>query len=409
MLDKMPQTAPHSIRWRGTHAHTDFDPLYSVSIAAKANLWDAIYPPDMKTAESPIRATPDPRLKVLLEQHDAPCRTAWMYTPTAVVPLYPLSFFGYPTALGIWIALNAVALVWLAILLRFEFEHHRLPDKWANLLLAVFVTGMPVGALLTTQNLSLWFAVAILLVIRGLRNGTTTGPVFGFILQGVTKGFSAVWVPLLFIWKKWSLLAWGAAMSAVLVGLSFLLGCKWETYLFFFTDVVPAVKGADFIRGDGFPFLLKLLAGADAPPSWLPAVCSILLVVSLGLVYVFSWRAERIRNRVRDDIDLFRGLALFLSFLLFQSFSNVCWPFYRVHLLAFLPLCIRICMNRKRLALLFVLSMGILWMPMLGHLLEPLAARPSPLSAFFLCPGAVGYFFLLAFGLTAFLSFKPRQ
>lgn len=407
LLGKVPPSAPASFRWRGTH--TDFDALYAVAVAAKADVWDAIYSPDIKTAANPAGVAADPRLQALLEPLHAPYRAAWMYPPPAVVPLFPLSFFGYPAALGIWMALNAAALVWLVFLLQSEFGYHHVPESWSNLLTVVFGAGMPVGAVLNTQNLSLWFAVASLLVIKGLRKPSTAGPVFGFVQQGVTKGFSAIWIPLLFIWRKWFVVAWGGIVSAFLVGFSFLLGCTVQTYARFFTDVVPAVKSATFIRGDGFPAFLKHLSRTDALPSWMSGTCSVLLLGLLAFVYFLSWRFERLHDRSPDDMELFRELAIFLSFLLFQSFSNVCWSFYRVHLLAFLPLCTRLCMQQKRFAPLFAVSMAILWMPMLDKALSRIPASSRLVSALTRCPGFVGYALLLLFASLAFLATFHRK
>lgn len=396
---RIPASAPACVRYAG--AHTDFDALYAASLVVNEGIWGSLYPPAIATATDPTLAKPDEVLAPLLQTNGVPYRAAWLYPPPAALLCWPLATTTFESAQAIWIVLNGFALVWLMVLIRLECLRYKIAAIWTNAAILLGGCSVPVGAVFNTQNLSLWFAVGSILVLRGLRSETIAGPVFGLILQGVTKGFSSVWVPLLFIWRKWRIVGWSIVVTTLLLAGCFLSGCRFPVFIRFFTEIVPLAKSPDFIRGDGFPAILQIVFGTR-PPNWAISSLSILLMLLLLILYIDAFFRKRRNNLSKTDTEDANALSLFLSYLLFQSFANVCWFFYRVHLLAFLPLCLHLCSapnRRTRLVPLFLVAACLVWTPdfIWEHFSAIIHVPFNPSS--WTC--AVGYLVLIAFGFIA--------
>ena len=404
LLDLTPSIQHRAIRHHGG----DFDQYYAGAVAAKEGLWDSLYPVDLEKADYPMAAQLAPDIAATLSARGATRNaTKFIYPPPFATILLPLAGFSFTCAMRLFAVLSFAALLWFLALFRRECDDCRIPRFWANALIFAVGTGIPACESIMMGNATPFVGLAALLVLRGLRRNQTGRTVLAFAIAGLTKGFSAPWVPALLIWRKWHTIVAGATCVLVLVAVTALLGAHFSTYETFVRTVIPASRGHLYYIGDsnlGLPSILAWCIG-KLPES----ANKLFAALQIGLItvaYTLAWRVPR------QFQTMAQGLALFMATLSFQICSFICWPQYVFNIIAFLPLALRASLihdqkNRAVIARFVIVATGfaLAWFP-IGNAAKYLFHVPL-----FGFGRLFGYLILLAWGYIelARLSFSKKE
>ena len=324
------------VRFRGIRYHgPDFDQYYTAGVVAQERLWHGLYPPDMGTASTPHGATLHPDVAAELARRQATSRVNNVAPPPLAVFAIPLAMLPFHMAYKAFAAVQFLATLWFLLLFRKECDEFRLPPNLANALVLVVGTGLPVCESLMLANSTTFVALATILALRSVRHSQTASSVFAFALAGLLKGFSAVWVPALVIWKRWRTILWGAVCGTIILTMPHLLGAGLDVWQRFFSDVLHTANGTPYWIGDqnlGLPSFFAWLYPNCPMPRPLSVVLAVGQPILLVAAYTLGWRASRFGE------TLAMGLSLFLATLSFQLFSPHCWPHYAFNVVGFLPL-----------------------------------------------------------------------
>ena len=334
LADLAPSVQFRGIRFSGG----DFGQYYMGGVAANEGLWNELYPVDLATAPSPDKASVSPALAKALSDRNAGVSWKYIYPPPLAVFLAPLDWFSHTVSQRVFTTLLFGAVVWFLVLFRRECDDWNLPPFLANLLVLLVGTGLPVSESVLMANATPFIALASVLALRSLRGNRTAGAVFSFALAGLFKGVSAVWVPVLFLRRRWKILLAGIVAGAAVLVLPHLLGAPLDLWTTFLRDVVPGSRKLYWV-GDGnlgLPSLVAWLSGNGGLPAAAERILNVAQVAVLVSAYALAWRAGR-NGAARAE-----GLALFLATLVFQLFSPLCWPHYAFNVVGFLPLCLSV-------------------------------------------------------------------
>ena len=358
----MPDGLPKSID--GRTGGGDFECMFGAGVCARHGLWDDLYG-GFSTGLPIHRPKFSQRARTKMDMLGCHPATAWLYPPPAAPLFIPATAFRFPVALRLSFLVNGVALLVLLSLVREEFQRADMANVWTGVLTVVLGVNVPVGFNFYEQNLSVYAAVAALLVLRGLRGRGTAASAASIVFLGVTKGLSAVWVPFLLAWRRWRLLSGCVLLSAVLLAVTAILGCPWSTYREFLTGIVPASRDVSRFSLIVNESLLRALDLSISPSTIWMRAAALLPIPVVAALLVRSWRLHRTPGVSADVLADDEALCLAVSFLVFQAASGCCWKFYRVHVIAFIPLYIRLVVaTRRRVdAIAFGLAMALLWIP----------------------------------------------
>ncbi len=333
----------------------DFDGVYAGALCARHLRWDCLFWEIAYTDEQPDRFWPasyDPWLIEQLVKKKVPdiyrtqrtYKTPYLYPPQVALLLVPLSWFPFDTARRIWIALNGLALLVFLWMLGRESDDFGIPPMTKNLALLAVGFSFPVQIDFQWQNVSLFSAIAVLALFRGLRLGKDWESLAGLLFLGVTKGTSIIWLPLLIIWKRWRLIRLLVGWGLVLLFLPSLAGCPFSVNLAFLKMAglislyYPSLEN---------PFYLAL----ELQPERAHALMTFLWVLGCLWIYLKNTQSSLGQNDCSSVLQM--GSSLFLSLLVLQACLPICWIHYRLSLFAFLPFCMAFVKNKRDLSILF--------------------------------------------------------
>ena len=390
-----------AVRFRGVRfTGGDFGQYYMGAVVANAGIWDDLYPVDLATAPSPDKASVSPVLAEAMSERGADISWKYIYPPPLAVFFAPLDWFPHTVSKRVFTTLLFGSVIWFLVLFRRECDDWNLPPFLANLLVLLVGTGLPVSESVLLANATPFIALASLLALRSLRGNHTAGAVFSFALAGLFKGVSAVWIPVLFVRRRWKILLAGIVAGAAVLVLPHLLGAPLDLWKTFLRDVVPGSRKLYWI-GDGnlgLPSLVAWLSGNGGLPAAAERILGAAQIAVLVSAYALAWRAGR-NGAARAE-----GLALFLATLAFQLFSPLCWPHYACNVVGFLPLCLAVAGVHagRRLrgwqwisTVVLAIAFLLVWYP-IGNLAK--YAFHAPILGF---GRTAGYLMMLAWGLWA--------
>lgn len=362
------------VQFRGIRYHgPDFGQYYAAGVAASEGLWDEFYPdPEhyrigMRPATAPYR----PKMAAELERRGADTGTKNIYPPPTAILFAPLANWNYAIAQRRFLAFLGVCVICFLVLLYRECMDVGLSNRVTNFIVFFGGTGLPLTESVMFGNVTVLLGLSALLTLRGIRNGKTAATVIGFVVAGLTKGFSAAWTPALFIWKRWRIIVVGAFVAVLLLVLPFLLGGGTEVYREYISDVLPISRGNLYRIGDsnlGVPSFFAWMFHWNQVPRVVSRLFAFSQLAIIGLGYGFAWRASR---RLENVIPA-QCLALLVATITFQIFSTVCWPHYSVNILPFIPAAIAMAAKRLRSLVVLVVGFALTWFPVgnaLKHLL----------------------------------------
>ena len=333
----------------------DFDSFYAGALCARHQRWDCLFWEIAYTDEQPDRFWPasyDPWLIEQLVKNQVPGinrtlrwhQTRYVYPPQTALLLVPLSWFSFDTARRIWIALNGLALLVFLCMLGRESDDFGIPPITKNLTLLVVGFSFPVQIDYQWQNVSLFSAIAVLALFRGLRLGKDWETLAGLLFLGITKGTSIVWIPLLVIWKKWRLIRLIVGCGLVLLFLPSLAGCAFSVN-FVFLKMAGLISL--YLPSLENPFYLAL----ELRPESAHSLMTFLWILGCLWIYLKNSQYPLDQNDCRSVLQM--GSSLFLSLLILQACLPICWIHYRLLLFAFLPFCMAFVKIKRDLSILF--------------------------------------------------------
>ncbi len=391
--DRMPHDLPASVNF--ANAFTDFDALFAGGLVALEKEWSGLYGQDVPLKGNSItRPHPSSSHASAIARRGGQYRAAWLYPPPAAVLFAPLAVFRYITAQRIWIVMNGIALLVLLCLVTRELQDVSASPIVSSVLILLLGISFPVGANFNTQNLSIFFAIAIMAALFGIQQGENWGPALATVFLGVTKGFSIVWIPVFLAFHQWRILLRCIVVSFLLIGVATALGCGWSPYHVFLNEVIPAVRSGHFPVSDAFPSVLcKLYPDFSNAIRLFLNCCWGVGSVFLYVTLLLAQRATACEHDLQTkDLEC---LALMLSVLMFQAFSDVSWVFYRVHIIAFVPLLYRLGRHVRNVLIqgAIVCAMCLIWFPI----------------PFVRHSGAIGLFLLILLGFVLYMKIVLHQ
>jgi hypothetical protein len=387
-----------SIHFRGIRfSGGDFGQYFMGGVVANERIWDDLYPIDLATVPSPDKASIAPRLADALRCRGADVSWKYIYPPPLAVFLAPLDWISFPMARMVFSGILFGSFVWFIFLFRRECDDWNIPPMLSNLLVVAIGTGIPICESVMLANATPFVMLSSLLILRSIRRNRIAGSVLAFALAGLFKGISVAWVPILFLGKRWRILAAGVLVGCFVLSLPHLMGAPiglWSTFLF---DIIPESRKTYWI-GDGnlgLPSLIAWISGGrlSATVERLLAIAQFLL---WGTVYGLAWRMSRTGKAYAE------GLAIFLATLVFQLFSPLCWPHYACNIVGFLPLCLslsgvrsshRLCRRQWISLAVIAIAFLLVWYP-IGNAVK--YALRMPIFGF---GRTFGYLLMLLWGL----------
>ncbi len=337
-----------SVKFRGMRfSGGDFGQYFMGGVVANEGIWGDLYPKDISTAPSPDKATITTRLAFELSKRKACSSWKYIYPPPLAVFLAPLDWLPFTVSRRLFTALLFGAVFWFLVRFRRGCDDWNLPSRLANLLILVIGTGLPVCESVMFANATPFIALSSLLALRSLRKNNVVGAVFSFALAGLFKGVSAVWIPALFLWRRWRILVAGLMVVVIVLALPHILGAPLDLWGQFLHDIIPGSRKLYWI-GDGnlgLPSFFAWLSGEKNLPFALKRILAFLQLLFLILSYALAWRVSR------KDLPRAEGLSLFVSTIVFQIFSPICWPHYAFNVAGFLPLALSMAGIRSGLRL----------------------------------------------------------
>ena len=327
----------------------DFDQYYAAGVAVADHLCKELYPDPsyfvkgVRPASAPYRK----RMHEALKKRGAWEQTKNIYPPPTALLFWPLSWWDFLTARRIFFLIEVISVFLLLWLVYRESKDLAFPPWAGNLLVAVVGSGTPIFESVANGNVSVFIAIATMLVVRGIRLSRTVQTVSGFVFAGLTKGYSAVWIPALLLWKQWRTIACGAIVgTTVLVAASFLgAGVDvWKEYLF---DVLPISRNYLRMINEGnlcYPSFFSYIAGWK---TWtdIPAWFSVGMKVAKWILYVLAYSLGFFASR--RNLLAGQTLSLLVATMVFQTFSTICWPHYGILVVPFLPTAIVVALKRE--------------------------------------------------------------
>lgn len=365
-----PQVGFRGIRYGGF----DFGQYYAAGVAAATGLWSECYPDPSRYEQGkrPATAPYRPGMASELARRGADIRTKNIYPPPTAVLFAPLARWNYADSERRFIGFLVVCGAVFLFLLFKECLDVGLSVRTANWLVFLAGTGFPFAESVMFGNVTVLLGLSGLLALRGIRHAKTVPTVAGFAVAGLTKGFSAAWVPALFLWRRWKILAVGAVVGALLFCAPLLMGSGTDVYGEYVQCVLPASRGNLYRIGDsnlGFPSFFAWLFGWSRIPGSVARLFTVLQAVVCASAYWFAFRASR---RLADATVRSQGLALLAVTIAFQVFSTVCWPHYAVNILPFVPVAVAAASRDKRPLAVFLVGVALVWFPV-GNALKHLS------------------------------------
>lgn len=317
----------------------DFDQYYAAGVAVREGLWDELYPDPshfvkgIRPANSPYR----PAMHSALQRRGATEQTKNIYPPPTAFLFWPLALFGFQTARLLFFAALVAGVIGCVNLLRKECDEFGISPTTSGILEVMAGLGPPMLESVSNGNVSVFICLSVFFAMRGIRRNHVAKTVAGFLVAGLTKGFAAVWVPALFLWKQWRTVVVGAVVGGFLLIVATLLGCgigPWREYI---SDVLPVSRNYLRMISDGNLCLPSFFAWTFHWEDWtqIPPGFSRLLTTAKWAVYVLAYGlGAKAAHRNRT---IGQALSLCAVTLAFQTFSTISWSHYAVNAIPFLP------------------------------------------------------------------------
>jgi hypothetical protein len=278
--------------------------------------------------------------------------------PPSALLFVPLAVFPYGVARWVWIVVLGVS-CWGACMLAFRLGRKCGCSQITALLFwclwafsPLVMKGMRTGN--STPVLALFSGLAAWGILMNRRSQAA----FSCIVSGLLKGVSIIFIPLILLMKRWSIVVWGIVLTLVFNGITILLG-GGPAYAEFFEKVYPSTQIIDLFPDNQsvYGFLYRIF-GEVAVSSG-----SILLFKMLGglLCAVVLWlmfKHRRALDKPRCYVPLV--VALLGIFLLFKPYN---WGHYAMCFIPFWPALFAVCQSKWQRGIVWS-SAIIMWFPL---------------------------------------------
>ena len=314
----------------------DFDQYYAGAVVAENGWWDDLYPVQFSNQEKPTLAPLSPQLQQELDLRQAPARSKWIFPPPLAFLFLPLARLQYDTALAVHTVVSIAALLFLLGITErafMKFGFGFFPTQ-----IAVLLLGVSQGSrnCLISSNISLFVGLGVASSLIGIQRNQGTTTILGFLLAGMTKGSSVVWVPMLLFLKRWKTIILGAMTGFGILILTILFAVPISTYERFLSDVIPAGRGLIYNVETtnlslGSAVIHFIFPGQAAIGRTVLHWCSAGMMMVLLVLFVFVLKSGASSNR---DVIL---LAIFGSLAAYNLFANICWWHYSPQFFPLIP------------------------------------------------------------------------
>lgn len=217
--------------------------------------------------------------------------------PAASFVMIPLTGFDPAMAKVVWIGIN-LGLLLLLLNIAKDLLLFTANSGLAEIFLALLVCSVPFLRNIQRGQIYLFMLLLIVLMWKGYHSQKPwlTGVSLALLL--LLKYFGWMFVPLLFLEKRWKELAWTGVACVVGLGISIsILGV--DTYEHHVERLLTSLRGFD-IAGTGLPSLPALFGGLfithplwnTSPVTNFPLLAIICIIVSLVLLLGVTYRAH---------------------------------------------------------------------------------------------------------------------
>lgn len=315
----------------------DFDQYYAGSVVVSDNLWNIMYPTNLKETDRLASSELPLEMESAIIKKGGKTRTKFIYPPTSAILYYPLSLFSFYSGMTIFMVFLCVCYILFLHILQKEIELITNNKFIINLTILISGIGLPVGSSFTSCNISPLIPLCGIIALRGISNKNNRFfTSIAFVLGALTKGFSIVWVPFLIIFKQYKTILFCAIISLVLIYISYLKGATLDIYIHYIKEILPASKTLYRI-GDANLTLSSFICYINNSESLTPLTKSILSTIKIFIYFITYFLLYRYCFKIKSKNKNIIGVVFFIVTVTFMLFSSHCLPSYIIYLLPFIP------------------------------------------------------------------------
>jgi hypothetical protein len=320
----------------------DFPQFYMGAAAARAGIWDSLYPiPRPGSLNNPGLA-PDsftrPAYADLAARLGVGNATRFIQPPPAALLMSPLGLVPYRSARIVWALLSAAAL-WGAALYaaRFLARISRRRSRWEGVLVLAIALSPRAYFTLFWGNISPFVALLLGFITWEILRRRAVGASVVLVAGTVLKYVPAVLLPLMVAARRWRILVYSALLAVVLGAVS-LAWMGTGPFLTYMREMMPTLGrpglGSVLSSQSAYAFVARLTGkGPDEaiPLSVISLVGLARWVVLAGILAVLLLRGRPVDWR-RPATACAAAAALTAWFMIF---SPIFWSHYLVYLVSF--------------------------------------------------------------------------
>jgi len=381
----------------------DFAQYYMGGSIVLANDYDSLYPEADGSIKGnlgfPEYSTPKPGYTQLVQEKQVHDSLRYILPPPSAFLFAPLALLSFAAAQWVW-AVTLGLFIWLTCALSCQIViKNGLRKSHATVWWLLMASSPLIINAIRIANCTPILTVALGLAALGLYKNRTALAVSTCILAGLLKGTSILFVPLILLMKRWSVIVWGI-IAVILINMVAILMAGRNVYLEFFTSVYPSTRIVIYgeYNRSVYAFVSRLLNEPVLSPA-------LLISIKLTGIALGTWlcaRIWKIRTLLLANYPRFNAAVISLLGI-YLIFSPYAWINYALCYFPFIPTLWNTLKHRWQKSLLAI-SFGCLWFPPTIRLSAPLGNLPEPLASYFL----FGQFVIIALAISTLVHSEKK-
>lgn len=328
----------------------DFSQVYMGAVAVQTQSPDCLYPVSVPVPPETALLDRSRSLYLTGIVQEPLCSTlqargwwrgsVYIYPPPLAHFVLPFAFLPYFESSRIYlILLLGATLLSLGMMERVFRSHQSLTPFWTQVVIVLCGCSLPVLHGIIPGNINLLLLPFLAATLHGIAYQKTGWIVTGFLAGALTKGFTVFWVPLLFCFRQWRVIGWGALVSSLIL-LGSLAQLGLAVYHDFLTRIIPESRFPYAITA-GLPSVFASLFPTSLYSQILSPLLKILECLTYGFIYYLAFRCHRHTDSrplaVSISVSHTMILAQFACLVTFTLFSPLCWPHSLTLFFPFIP------------------------------------------------------------------------
>ena len=328
LLAAVPASLRNSSMWEG-----DFPQFYMGGVMARLHAWDSLYPiPDPAShnnAGMPDDSNMRPRYAQEAMTRGVGDRLRFIQPPPVALLLMPLGYLGYHRAFELWTLMLGACGWGVALLAGKLHDILRGETTKTSGLVVLLVACSPLMLhAIRVANMTVGVALLIGISIIEMVRRKPAISALAIVLGMVTKYITLALLPLVFVTRRWKLLAWSAVFGSLLGAASFSVMTA-EPFKTYQREIAPTLtRTHDFATNQSIPaFLGRVLHQKDLSRRIRWTVLAIEAITLAALLWLLLRKPPAYWE---EPAHVFAAAMALLTFMLI--FSPVFWEHYPVYL-----------------------------------------------------------------------------